>query len=318
MKILSQELIFNINNPPAPSCHASTVAFHEGRFYAAWFGGTDEGANDVGIWISNKEKDREVWNAPIVISSSQNIPHWNPVLFSFKEKLFLYYKKGFSIPEWQTHFKVFESGYWSGEKELVLGDKRGRGPVKNKPIKLENGLILAPASSESGTEPPAGTNMWNAFVDVSTDCINWKAQTLIPADVNLIQPAFWESVDGVHALMRSDAGSVYRSDSIDGGLIWNRAYKTDLPNNNSGIDAVYAGGCLYVVYNPIADNWGARTPLLVAKSVDNGITWHETLTLEDSKGEYSYPSIIEADGFLHIVYTYQRRGIMYTKMGIDK
>ncbi|MCL2815769.1 MAG: exo-alpha-sialidase [Oscillospiraceae bacterium] len=320
MKIITKKLIFDMGGGPTPSCHASTVAFFEGSLYAAWFGGRQEGANDVAIWLSIKEGDR--WEIPKKMSVVENIPHWNPVLFCGGGKLFLYYKKGFEIPEWQTFYRVLEKGVWSGETELVPNDKGGRGPVKNKPVRLKNGLILAPASLESASEPPAGANAnnankWNAFIDISSDGVNWQAQNPISADVNLIQPSIWETDEGVHAFMRSDAGAVYRSDSTDGGVSWNRAYGTNLPNNNSGLDAVYVSGGLYVVYNPVKKNWGARTPLVISKSGDNGKTWSETAVLEDSKGEYSYPSIIEADGFLHVVYTYRRESVMYAKLSFQ-
>ena len=317
MKILAQKLIFGLSNRPTPSCHASTIAFHEGDFYAAWFGGTQEGANDVAIWLSKKEKDGDNWSIPEMISSSKDIPHWNPVLFPLDGKLFLYYKKGFQTTAWQTFFKAFANGAWSEERELVPGDAGGRGAEKNKPAKINSGLILAPASLEKMPASPDEIK-WRSYIDISHDGANWQAQEFIPADVNLIQPTIWQTSEGVHAFMRSDAGAVYRSDSTDGGFSWCKAYRTDLPNNNSGLDAVYAGGNLYLAYNPIGANWGARTPLVVSKSSDGGSTWPESVALEDAEGEYSYPSIIEAGGFLHIVYTYQRKSIAYAKIGIGE
>ena len=86
MKIISQELIFDIKNAPAPSCHASTIALHKGRLHAAWFGGTKEGVDDVGIWLSVNDGG---WSAPELMSSDVDIPHWNPVLFSLGDMLFL-------------------------------------------------------------------------------------------------------------------------------------------------------------------------------------------------------------------------------------
>ncbi|MEA4890923.1 MAG: exo-alpha-sialidase [Clostridiaceae bacterium] len=47
------------------------------------------------------------------------------------------------------------------EQELIPGDRGGRGPVKNKPVRLKNGRILAPASTEQG--------IWKAFADISDD-----------------------------------------------------------------------------------------------------------------------------------------------------
>ena len=49
----------------------------------------------------------------------------------------------------------------------------------------------------------------------------------------------WESEPGkVHALSRTGSGKVWRTDSVDGGLTWSEYEVTDLPNNNSGLDAL--------------------------------------------------------------------------------
>jgi len=60
-------------------------------------------------------------------------------------------------------------------------------------------------------------------------------------------------------LTRSNAGSIYRSDSQDNGQIWSPAYPTELPNNNSGIDLVRLDdSSLILAYNP--KKLGARDP----------------------------------------------------------
>ena len=44
---------------------------------------------------------------------------------------------------------------WSGPQELVPGDvSGGRGPVRNKPLRLASGRILAGASTEHGIWKP--------------------------------------------------------------------------------------------------------------------------------------------------------------------
>jgi len=303
MEIIEKKLIFEIENAPTSSCHASTIESYKGNLYVAWFGGTKEGADDVNIWLVVKGGKR--WSVPVKMSQSDGVPHWNPVLFAFDGKLFLYYKKGKPIPKWQTVYRVLENDVWSDEAELVPGDYGGRGPVKNKPIKLrESGLIVAGASGEG--------EKWWAFADVSRDGINWHAQKFIDADVNLIQPTLWETDNGVHALMRSNACWAYRSD-FD-GVRWSSAYPTSLPNNNSGLDLVCENGKVYAVCNPISENWGARTPLVIAISSDNGVTWPESLVLENGEGEFSYPAVIEDGENLHVVYTYKRQSIMYAKI----
>jgi len=312
MTTQTQQQIFPLESPPTPQCHASTIARFEGALYAAWFGGTKEGHADVGIWLSRR--DESAWSKPECMACG-GAPHWNPVLFSFEGKLFLYYKKGENVPGWHTCYRILEGGAWSPERVLVPGDTGGRGPVKNKPILLRDGTICAPASLERKRKPLFGQS-WRAFADLSRDGLKWRAQKCIPAGVNLIQPTLWESDAGLHALLRSNAGAIYRSDSYDGGVTWRKAYATSLPNNNSGIDAVHYDGRLYVIYNPVRKNWGPRTPLVISMSEDNGAHWSETLTLEDAPGEYSYPSIIAADGALHAVYTHKRRGIAYAKVAV--
>ena len=42
--------------------------------------------------------------------------------------------------------------------------------------------------------------------------------------------------------------------------------------------------------------------------------WHDALTLEEGEGEFSYPSMIESDGELHIVYTWNRQRIKYARV----
>ncbi|HOA34613.1 MAG TPA: exo-alpha-sialidase, partial [Clostridiales bacterium] len=137
--------------------------------------------------------------------------------------------------------------------------------------------------------------------------------------VGMIQPTLWEGPEGhVHALMRTDKGKIYRSDSTNYGRTWCKAYPTSLPNNNSGIDLVKVpDGRIFLLYNNVADNWGKRNPLTLAVSTDNGDTWENIMDLEtDDPGEFSYPAITYKDGSLHMTYTHNRERIAYWKMDI--
>ena len=49
---LKGELIYPLDGKPTPECHASTIVEVEDGFIAAWFGGTGEKYNDVGVWVS--------------------------------------------------------------------------------------------------------------------------------------------------------------------------------------------------------------------------------------------------------------------------
>lgn len=254
-----KEFIFE--NKPTESCHASTVLpFDDGRVVAAWFAGTKESADDVDILTSVRSESG--WSEPVRVSADSNIPHWNPVLFRRADgKIMLFFKVGKKIPMWKTYFSLSDNGVdWSEPAELVPEDiGGGRGPVKNKPIRLGSGRVIAPASDERNT-------LWVCFVDISDDdCRTWKRMRTVPTKslrgfyVPMIQPTLWQSEDGnVHMLTRTSRGRIYRSDSSDEGETWCRAYRTKMPNNNSGIDLVLAGnGKIYLVCNPVKKNWGA-------------------------------------------------------------
>lgn len=324
MKAIKED-VFTVENKPTPNCHASTVLpLPDGNVVAAWFGGTKEGKDDVDIWVSLR--DNGVWGAPCHITACEDIPHWNPALFRRLDgTVALYFKVGEKIAFWQTYVALSTDGGRSfGEPfPLVENDMSGgRGPVKNKPIRLADGTVLAPASTEQNHE-------WRAFVDLSRDDgVSFEKQEEIPATcvdedgneciIQCIQPTLWESESGIHALLRTSAGAVYRSDSTDGGRTWSNTLRTALPNNNSGIDVTKTpDGVLWLVSNPVGENWGARSPLTLQRSDDDGESWSEALVLEPYGGEdaeFSYPAIVADGNTLHITYTNCRLNISYWRV----
>lgn len=302
------------------SCHASTLLrLPDGSILAAWFAGSDEGNDDVRICYAKKEADK--WSEPQFIATDKNLPHWNPVLYLKKDgTIRLFFKTGKKIPHWITEYcDSYDGGKsWTKPQILVEGDTSGgRGPVKNKCIRTSEGLLLAPASTEQRKQ-------WRCFIDISEDDGNtWEKQPYIvrPATlpvglVKMIQPTLWEDDSKViHALMRTDKGFIYHSYSQDGGRKWTKAAKTDIPNNNSGIDCVRMNNDIYLVCNPVEDNWGERSPIVLMKSADNGNSFDTVAVIEERKGgEFSYPAIITDGSRLFITYTYDRKNIVYCEI----
>ena len=343
LALKSHQLIISVKKTLA--CHASTVLpLPDCRVLTAWFGGSHESNPDVGIWLAEKG-EKGFGEARLAATSLE--PHWNPVLFRAPDgRILLFYKVGFYIPDWRTY--VIESPdlgrIWSSPRELVPGDiSGGRGPVRNKPIVLKSGRILAPASVERG--------LWRCFMDISDDgCRTWRKSNLIEAKGTahldeglklwqaraleakkkgeafdrsqlppeyqhgrgIIQPTLWEDESGVHALMRSGEGAICRSDSSDDGLNWCEAYPICLPNNNSGIDLTRMDdGTLLLVFNPVNTNFGVRSPLSVAASRDSGQSWEKLFDLEAEPGEFSYPAIVHEGEKVFITYTHRRENIAY-------
>ncbi|NMO96423.1 sialidase family protein [Paenibacillus lemnae] len=329
--IAEKQFIFE-EPQPFRSCHASTVAvLANNNVLAAWFGGTYEKAKDVAIWMSVRT-DGE-WSIPQKAADEEGIAHWNPVLHVHDDEISLYYKVGHEIVDWYTRVIRSTDGgrTWTEPADLVPGDIGGRGPVRNKPITLADGAILAPSSIERRDPLLPGKEIWEAFVDISQDGgRTWKKSSSVPMDLEsyvgadhwiakgLIQPTLWTTgLNSVHMLLRSTEGSIFRSDSEDGGQSWSKAYPTGLPNNNCGIDAVQLeDGTLALVFNPVQGfaTDSPRTPLVLQFSRDNGESWGDEIVLENEPGEYSYPAIVAKGRDMYITYTWKRTRIAFWKI----
>jgi predicted neuraminidase len=231
------------------------------------------------------------------------------VLFRSRSKLlFLFYKAGPNPMSWSAFIRRSADGgkTWDKAEQLPAGLL---GPIKNKPIQRRDGAILAGTSVESH-------RAWACWLERSTDDgRTWRrfGPIAVPDHpYGIIQPTLLERGDGtLVALCRSRGlGFICRSESADAGETWSPARPTELLNPNSGIDGVRAAdGDWYLAYNPTKE---ARTPLVLARSADEGKTWKTVATLEDETGEYSYPAIIQAgDGRLHVTYTWNRRHIKH-------
>lgn len=327
--LMKKELI--INHLEQNFCHASTlVKLKNGGLLCCWFSGNHEGEADVAIYGAHYFANSG-WSAPMQLANGVE-SNWNPVLFYRQDgTLLLFYKEGQQIASWRTFVResTDDGQSWSEPRELVAGDTSGgRGPVRNKPIRLTSGRIVAGGSTEHG--------LWQAFADLSDDDgRTWrKSSPVVIKDLHyqqgertaesdiavsaqsfygrgVIQPSLWQSEDGaVHMLLRSSEGFIYRADSEDEGETWSEAYPITMPNNNSGLDLVrLAAGKLLLVCNPVAANWGMRSPLSLFASEDDGYTWCKLCDLETGKGEFSYPAIIAAGEEVYVSYTYDRKNI---------
>jgi predicted neuraminidase len=190
------------------------------------------------------------------------------------------------------------------------------GPVRAKPIRLANGEILAGSSTES-------YRAWSGWVEISQDeGETWRRfgpLALPDESLGLIQPTVWEAEPGhVIALMRATRkiGRICRAESKDNGRTWAPARRTEVPNPSAGIDTVkLADGRIALVYNPTRRG---RSPLSIAISRDNGVTWTKPFHLETEPGEYSYPAmILGRDGLLHVTYTWRRLRIKYAALDVN-
>ena len=325
---------FIFESAPFRSSHASTVVeLRGGGLMAAWFGGTEEGARDVAIWGARKSGTGG-WSAPVELAREPNQPAWNPVLFYTRDgTLWLYYKFGPSPMTWTAARRSSrdDGRTWSAVERLPAGIL---GPIRAKPLVMEDGTIISGTSVES-------YRAWAAWIERSVDNGGTWAKIgpiavprSIPrrnfrTDGPAVVPGVseWDFTDGLiqpsviglggkhvrlYARATTGIGRICVADSTDGGMTWSEARPTELPNPNSGIDAVaLQDGRIVMIYSHTEKG---RSPLNLAVSRD-GKKWKMFLALETEPGEFSYPNVIQGrNGDLHIAYTWKRQRIRYVNL----
>ncbi len=310
------------------SCHAPTlVELKNGDLLCAFFGGSAEGAPDVEIRLCRKPVGGE-WTSPVSVADGDEpggdrMSTGNPVLFQERGgDVMLFYKvfdPSIGSAGFKGRVKISKDGGHTWSEARKVGDGL-IGPVKNKPIQLDDGSILAPSSTHGGSRG------MRVHVERSTDGgKTWKFIGPVPkkpgAEISTIQPTLLTYADGrIQMLSRtaSSHGFIAQSWSEDGGLSWSPLEPLILPNNNSGFDGVsLRDGRQLLVYNHSTRTYGkhkGRGILNVSLSSD-GIAWEASLILDfldEFRKQFSYPAVIQArDGRVHIVYTWHRKRIKH-------
>ena len=324
---------------PMVQNHAAFLAFLPGGDLAcAWFGGTMEGRGDISIWMSRLATGATTWSPAQRLTDAADRSEQNPVLFVAPDGvvwLFHTSQPGGRQDECQIMARLSQDGGNSFGPARRVGDFTGifvRQPVQITP----SGRWLLPGFH--CIAPPG--DRWTGGLDVAVALYSedqgasWAASEVpdslgavhmnpVPA-LNGIAPAFYRDRFSAH---------VRRSLSLDGGDTWGPPAPTNMPNNNSSVQAVrLADGRIAMVLNPVnatmSDQrraslydeietdavagtggaiWGVpRAPMALALSDDNGASFHIAAVLDEGSGaclsnnsveglnkELSYPSILQ-------------------------
>ena len=318
---------------PFKSCHASTIAeTKDGDLVVACFGGSYEGCEDVCIWVTRLPKGAFEWTTPAiaadgVLNDTLRKACYNPVLQLMPNgELWLFFKIGSCVADWTGWLTKSRDGgkTWSKREPLPEGFL---GPIKNKPLLLGDRLLCPSSTEKDGWRIhfeilDLKTGQWHKVGPIkgtqALTTMDMNKPDAQPQEIMCIQPALLQMSDGsIKALCRTKNGKLATTISHNGGETWSEVTLTDLPNNNSGVDAVTLNdGRHLLVYNPVSvkagKETGPRTPLAVAIS-DDAEHWHiikESIESSAPQGELSYPSVIQgSNGHVYITFTWLRQCI---------
>ena len=309
----SSELIFE-KTPWAAVHHCSTLTeAANGDLLCLWYGGSYESADDQVLFLARRKPVERIWQEPEIVVHNPGQPPGNALIFrDGLDRIWIVWgrmevsrpvRRGAGWGKCSLMFRISDDNgmTWSEDKELE--GSFGSLP-RNTTITLDTGELILPLTGH--VEGQRGS----FFLKTADNGATWEHSGLIKGGS---QPTFIQRSDGsLLALMRRQP-RIMKSESFDRGKTWTPSERTDFKNPDSGIAMTRLNnGHLLLVFNDTDQE--DRTPLSIARSVDEGRTWEPPEILEARWGEYSYPCIVQTlDGKIHITYTYRRWTIKHVE-----
>ncbi|MBD3421695.1 MAG: hypothetical protein GF398_16390 [Chitinivibrionales bacterium] len=319
--------------------HSATIAqAKNGDLVCAFYGGYEEGEDDVGIYVSRFSGSS--WTNPQRVENANgDTVCWNPVLFQPSgpnAPLLLWYKHGGwhnnlldkpnSKEGWHGVIKTSNDNgnTWSSRKDLPSTSnnyfsKWGAqyiGPTKNKPLEMPDGSLLCGSSIEKNERSD-----WNIHIEKVTPSDYTTGYSVYwgPNNSNLfIQPAFLymnASKTNLKMVVREGVnGDAEIGSSSNSGESWGSFSTISVSGSitalKGGIDAQTLNNGWHVIVGSQGSD--RQNGMLVAIS-DDAQSWSTELMLEKNVGSgyhgqdghrVEYPSVIlDKNNKLQLVYT---------------
>jgi len=324
---------------PRRSNHAPSLAvLPSGALVAAWFGGSDEGNQDVDILVARLDPATGRWSEGVAVTHDPERSDQNPGLFlAAEDELWLLYtsqasrqsglEETFNLQHTAVVRRlVSRDGGESWEGPETVFDQAGT--FARQPIQRLAGGRLVHAQWLCHDDDTLNGSDQPVLQLSEDDGASWR-RVEVPEAAGRVHPNAVELAPGrLVALFRDRfAEAVQISRSEDGGESWSAPVATELPNNNAGLSALrLPSGRLAVVSNEENDpregavHWPyERTRMSIAVSEDEGRSFPVRRIVEPGDGfsgrgnrrsnrRQEYPhAVLDAGGRLHVLYAHDSR-----------
>lgn len=344
--------VWALLEPAGLQNHAPQLCWlDDDRLACVWMAGGQEGTPGMGIHWSVLSRGSGCWSPPQLISQDPGRSEQNPLLFITAdgrlqlihtaqdtrepEEAFDARSSSFSM-QWtaalQRQSCSLSAGDWDAAVELLSPPAFCRHP----PWRRADGHWLLPIYRSLETGGAFGHDHSLVLV-LAPDGSSTGELVPVPASTGRVQGSIVPSADGRRLLQffRSRrADRLYRAVGSADGLSWEPPLPTDLPSNNSSVQALrLSSGRLAMVFNrfalepdPVAPgSWGeaswprTRWPLTIALSEDDGDSWPWIRDIDhgvgfcgvanwQANGALAYPAMVEGlPGELHVAYSWDGR-----------
>jgi hypothetical protein len=245
---------------------------------------------------------------------------YSPTLFRNADgSISLYFKRYTQLekgkPQLNSFYRTvsFDEGASWGEEE-TLWENETFGTLNHAMKRLSDGSVLLPVTEFNGNMWEAGSRS-SVFVLRSEDEFStWSASNKISVPMRgLMEPCIAERPDGtLNMVMRTQLGSVFYSESTDGGKTWSKAQTTGLkaPESCPCVVSIPNSDAQLVVWNNSEydmswrSHYGKRTPLTLAISHDGLRSFTDFYDIETDPGRaFTNPSVtVTEDGLFVLNY----------------
>lgn len=345
--------VWALLEPAGQQNHAPQLCWLGGdQLACVWMAGGREGAAGMSIYGSILRKNNTVWGKPRLLSQHPSMSQQNPLLVvddshqihlihtaqSARDPADLSWQlsgSAFSM-QWTARLYRQSTSGWSRtwSNSTVLDEAPAF--CRNPPVKTKLGEWILPIYRSLETQGAFGFD-YSEVAIFDSDFLEIKKIIEIPNSRGRVHGTIVPSADGQSLIQffRSRlADRIYKSIGSSDGSSWTEPMATDLPNNNSSIQALrLLSGRLAIVFNRFASDydlddpkpWGearwpnTRWPLSIALSEDDGLSWPWIRDLDSGdgfagvanyslNGQLAYPCIVEGvPGELHIAYSWGGR-----------
>ncbi|MBE2284810.1 MAG: exo-alpha-sialidase [Prosthecobacter sp.] len=279
----------------------SIAALPDGRVMAAWFSSPFEGAGSQRIMQAFSSDQGRTWGAATILQDFDGKADFDPALFVARKDTFLFFssfdpgidiflrRSGDSARTWSEPVKINQPNH----------------TTRSNGIRLSSGELLVPLHRR-GTKGGGvlksldGGGTWRRFGAVANPAGQGGEPTLAESKSG-----------GIHMLLRTKDGQLWRSISHDKGETWSETAKTGLSSTSSASHLLRTrSGTLVLTYNPGPDP--LRFPLIIRTSRDDGTMWSDPTLLADRPAKVGgwsicYPTLTElANGTLIAIWAQKK------------
>lgn len=300
--------------------HASNLlVLKNGDILCTWFSGTEEGKDDVSIYVSRRKYGSKKWSEAQKMSNNPGRSDQNPMLFETgSNDIWLMYttQLGGNQDTALVEYRISKDGGETWSKQAVLFPHEEGVFIRQPLVITDKDEWLLPVFhclAKDG-KPWDGSYDYSAVRISKDQGENWT-EYRVPNSTGYVHMDIQKTHSGYLGLFRSRwADNIYVSFSKD-GKVWSSPEKTSLPNNNASIQStILPDGNVVVAFNDSSasdatkrraslysneleeikeeDNtkekrafWGApRAPMTVALSEDDGKTWKYKRNIAEGSG----------------------------------